>query len=1027
MALQKSVIPIGFNGLQTKIDPKNAPIGTFGIMENFVISQFHSLEKRNAFAYIANAKSFENIGTMYRMNDEIGFMTDSEFYAYSEAKDDFIKKGSVISPILSADPVIANTYTQANQDSSVTDNGVFGVVWEDSRGGIRTTIRDLSEETIIVSDYSISATGTTPAIVGVRQYLFYFWAEGSNLMTIRYDVVNSVFSSTSTAISNLSASPNIKNFDVIKFASNLLIAYVSTSSSPNIIRSFYWNANLNVIGDLSNGLPAQQPLNFANASSSVIVSIAASTDLISYFIVAYANGQISTTNIGEFCTFNVNFQPLNSSPTQFFSTLNLSLVCKQFSIIIDDNNNLFILYNINAIGSLNRGSNTYNFKAENVNSLSPTILNNYLMYAFMIPISRGFLYNNRAFFIICFPDDLQGTYFLVREDGIVCAKLFATVATNPYASQPTMNDRQKDGVVTSVSIDETDATDSTFIVSLLKNTKIDSVNGEFEFISSVFSETMFFKPFGIDNSSINRGLFIAGGYVKQYDGYDTIYEQGFHLYPIIFGFTISGTSGPVAPGTYSYKCVYEWTDNSGQLIRSGTSLPLTVTVASSASYVELRIMNLPITAKTDNPNFEFDRTAVITAVYRTTNGGTTYFRIGQSYAGPPNSGPLFFQDANADSDIVGNPVIYTTGGVFDNIGSYACNFLVDAKNRIVIGGTDVDPFSVFYSKEKIEGISIEFSQELSFTVDYFGGKITALGAMDDKIIIFKKTLIYFVAGQGPDALGNGSFTLPQLVSTDAGCNQPHSIVLMSLGLMFKSAKGIYLLNRQLSVEYIGHAVDIYNDLTITSATNLANENRVIFTTLEGRTLVYDTYFAQWYTFTNQQATNSVLGREYWYFCDQNYVYKVTPNQDYDKSGSAIQSRIRTNWINLANIEGFFRVYYIYILGDNQSLPHQLVAKLYYDFKNYPRQTLSIIPNTGLTTYGEASPYGNETPYGGSIAGDYQYVIRPKQQKCTSIMIELFDQFPDGNKSKSFKLSEISIVYGIKYGGNKNISALRRLR
>jgi hypothetical protein len=59
-------------------------------------------------------------------------------------------------------------------------------------------------------------------------------------------------------------------------------------------------------------------------------------------------------------------------------------------------------------------------------------------------------------------------------------------------------------------------------------------------------------------------------------------------------------------------------------------------------------------------------------------------------------------------------------------------------------------------------------------------------------------------------------------------------------------------------------------------------------------------------------------------------------------------------------------------------------------------------------------------------GTYQFTIRPKEQKCSSICIEIVDSFPMGSPSQSFKFSGISIVAGIKTGWNRNLSYTKRL-
>lgn len=353
------------------------------------------------------------------------------------------------------------------------------------------------------------------------------------------------------------------------------------------------------------------------------------------------------------------------------------------------------------------------------------------------------------------------------------------------------------------------------------------------------------------------------------------------------------------------------------------------------------------------------------------------------------------------------------------------------KNRIIAAGTDTEPNRVFFSKEKEEGIGVEFSNELSFIVDSLGGNITALAAMDDKIIIFKKSLVYYVAGQGPDKLGNGSFTVPLLVSSDCGCVNPQSVVLTGAGLMFQSEKGIYLLDRQLSVNYAGQQVDrivnAQSSFQVTSAVNLPDQNKVYFTNLYNQVIVYDTYFQQWYTQTLQfSPVSATIYNNVWYATSSSSVSMSVSNQAFDGS-SPIISRIKTNWISLAQLEGFARIYAILLLGDNAQLAHTLQVNLYYDFETFPRETLKITPTSLFSpVYGTDATFGLSTPFGGLYDGTYQFTIRPREQKCSSICIEILDSFPTGALSQSFKFSGISIVAGIKQGWNKGLSYTTRL-
>src|SRR5208283_5242873 len=87
------------------------------------------------------------------------------------------------------------------------------------------------------------------------------------------------------------------------------------------------------------------------------------------------------------------------------------------------------------------------------------------------------------------------------------------------------------------------------------------------------------------------------------------------------------------------------------------------------------------------------------------------------------------------------------------------------------------------------------------------GPITALAPMDGNLVIFKKNAIYYINGTGPDNTGaNSQYSQPLFISSTVGCINTNSIVFTDSGLIFQSDKGLWLLGRNLSVQYIGAAV-----------------------------------------------------------------------------------------------------------------------------------------------------------------------------------------------------------------------------
>jgi hypothetical protein len=998
MALQKALFSIGFNGLQTKYDPQTAATGTYQIVDNYVINKYHLLEKSPGFGSIATKTPLTNITTMYSLGNESGAITDKGLYAYSPAVDQYLLKSNVSIPTITSKPIIANTYVQTNTDSSITRESVMGIVWEDTRttGTIRCSVKDLINDTILSGDVvlSTSATAIKPKCIAAGANLFFTWADSSanTISIVKYVPLTQTFSSAQIISSSLGAQ---QVYDVGIAQGNLVIFVAETLAVPYVVKAYYWNTLSNILGSSVNSL--FNPVGVVLSNFDLSTPTLAVSSQGAYFVLAWQNTakQVYTCTVDFTLTKFANSEVRLATAT---TNAGWTIACTS------DNTggNSFVYYTTKSGTTWN----TYLAKCSN-NQGTPTVTSNAQIHTQLGVVSKAQYYNGNAYVTLGYDSIFQPTYFLIRDDGVCSARLFAGIAGG---------NTTRANVTSSWSL-RPDKT-NTFVGAFLKKTKIQASQGTYLSTTSVFSEQIFFTPYAIDNKAIRNTLLMAGGYLKQYDGQSTVTEQGFHLYPEQPSYTTA--SGSIPAGAYSYICCWEWTDNYGQIIRSNTSVPLTITLGSSLN-VTLTVPTLPITSKTSTQN----RTDAVLAVYRTVTNGTTYYRVNQTPSTYVYNNPVLqtvsFVDSTLDSVLLGNAVLYTTGGIFTNISLPTTNLMAISKNRVIVAGTDNETNKVYYSKEKEEGLGVEFSNELSFIVDNLGGDITALAAMDDKILIFKKSLIFFVAGGGADKLGNGSFSVPQLVSTDCGCSQPQSIVLTGLGIMFKSQKGIYLIDRQLGVTYIGNNVDAYNQYTLTSATNLPDQNLVTFTTLEGYTLKYDTYFQQWFTSSLTPVTASTLNGTNWYISNSTNSFVSTPTE-YSIAGEPIVSSLKTNWISVANIGGFQRIFAILLTGVDKGNVDRITINLRYDFQDYVSQTLTLQPNKDNTTYG-TNTYGTESPYGTTNKLQNMYLARPKQQKCSSIQIEIVDGFPQGNPTSGFGISDISLVVGVKGTYNKGLSPL----
>jgi hypothetical protein len=336
-----------------------------------------------------------------------------------------------------------------------------------------------------------------------------------------------------------------------------------------------------------------------------------------------------------------------------------------------------------------------------------------------------------------------------------------------------------------------------------------------------------------------------------------------------------------------------------------------------------------------------------------------------------------------------------------------------------------DKNEIRYSKILRKSEAPGFNEGLSIQVDPEGGDITQIASLDTNLIVYKRDGIYSISGNGPSDTGSGAtFSEPEPIASDVGCTNPDSVVLGPEGLYFKSAKGIYVLSRNLSVSYIGSQVEEFNDNTITSAQLLDDQNEIRFNTAEGNTLVYNYYFKQWSVFPNQQTTDAVIwDNQHVVLRTGDLIHKNSPNTFLDDN-SAVKMKIGTGWIALNGLQGYQRVYRMSLIGEYKTR-HTLRVKVYNNYSEVATQTVTFVPADVLAVnsdyYGD-STYGTISPYGGNLEDDvYQFMVHIEQQKCQAIRFDiedLVDNRTDFGNGESLNLSGVTVQVGIKRGSNK---------
>ena len=446
-------------------------------------------------------------------------------------------------------------------------------------------------------------------------------------------------------------------------------------------------------------------------------------------------------------------------------------------------------------------------------------------------------------------------------------------------------------------------------------------------------------------------LFVPGGIVYK-AGHGAATEAGFlqapyRLYLFLGGATVVtevSTASPVfaKDNIYNYVAVYSARDQSGRVYKSSVSKQLQVTITNTSTNTGYDGLNILVPMNTTTNNTASPG-ALQVEVYRTTNNGTVFYKVsGQNSAlGYPylynnvDNAFIVFRDVITDANLTDNELLYTTGGVLENTPAPSCSIMEVYKNIVFMAGLE-NPYAIQYSKVVGYNTALDFNDSLVIETPTVGGPVTALKGMDDKFFIFKETSIYFIAG------GQNNFTsylrtrsggvtnmeLP-ILSSDIGCINKNTCVLTPIGIMFKSNRGIYLISRNMQLDYIGSPVQFYNNLTINDSCLYAKEGEVRFITERDDCLIYNYERDLWYTFSQHSGTsNAVIDSEYYFINDTDKLMRESNN--FADAGSPIPLIFETGWMSFAKVQGFQRVYRMLILGRYKSA-HQLRIKVAYNY------------------------------------------------------------------------------------------------
>ena len=492
---------------------------------------------------------------------------------------------------------------------------------------------------------------------------------------------------------------------------------------------------------------------------------------------------------------------------------------------------------------------------------------------------------------------------------------------------------------------------------------------------------------------------VAGGCVHSYDG-TRVYETAWIDRPVLTYKTTAGAG--VAAGTYNFVAVYRFVDSQGNNHYSRVSNVISVVLGGAVASIDI---SGPIPTVTSKPGTN-EPTAVLVDIYSTTltqyklllsNVAGTVATIAQpgvwswSCTSPIGTGATLFRQPG------------TTGTALDRYPPPPSSLVCSHKDRLFT--TDAyDSGRVYYSSFFVDTEGPWFNPRFVTVAHGAGGPITGLVSMDGRLIIFKKTAIFVMDGEGPpENGGSGSeFTSPQRLSTEYGCVNSKSICVTPDGIMYRSNRGFELLTRSLQVEFVGRQVSdsLLNYVQTITPHGFPNDVSAVYDTRNGlarfmvawqqysaypgtyngvMVYVYDTINKCWSIHrptdggvyaNNSQFSGMVLApaanpgpdTEKMFYLNpaRLFVEDNTIGYDYYSAGE-IKPVIETGWLRVNGLQGKQRIYDILVLLKNND-KHNLKLSLAYNFSTTYTQTVTFGPSITSSGVEELSIQpSNQTP------------------------------------------------------------------
>lgn len=981
-------VKFGFgDGVDTKTDPWQVPVGKFLSLENMVYSKSQALTKRNGLAStVIPAVSGNN--QVAAFNNGLVSIGGS-FQSYSPSTGTWDGNQSFTPATLSVSTLVKNNYDITSIDMAQAANGLQCTVYSAAvtfespivNLVLYQIIDSISGQTVVQATMINNALSNVIQGDGPRVYVV-----GGNFVIIYKTSTTLEYLAIPTA--NPSATP--VTFVIDTGTAGALLIEEGTVVGGTLFQLYSrTDTNLNiakVASNLSVFTGAIATITNTVASASIYLDAGGTNLWVSYItgpdgggpsyklFSSIINQSLTTLATSAFTVISIS-QENDLTVTCFSATANHSTSFVSYSDLT--NYPIFISSTLGFENYVYTGSAITTVTALNQLSLQVNIA------------SKAFVYNGIGYLFVACPSETQPTYFLMNQSGEVISRFaYSKAGVNLLIGQTVPL------LASTVTLVGSTVLFPYLVVDVAQPVNASQSIGPFLDIVGSNLLNINLAPTNIPVAQGADNLMVGAGFTWSWDG-QYLTEQDFFFYPdtVITGVN-AGTGFPA--GTYFYQAIYQWSDSQGNVFVSGNSVitpGVVVANSTSVTSITVEVSCLNQTYKTAFP--------VRINLYRASLNQPLYALVA-TLINNPSAQFAQYIDTSTDASILGDETIYTNGGVVPDVSPPAFYDFASYDSRM-FGISAEDRNLLYFSKSLVEATPVEFSDILTYFVPpVIGtggntGPLYAVSPMDDKFILFKAEAIYYIVGSGPDNTGdNSQYSAPQSIASTVGTTNPNSVVLTPVGIMFQSDKGIWLVGRDLSTVYIGAPVEQFNSYVITSANVIPASTRIKFTTNQpGFILVYDYFYQQWSWdtgITGNVINSGCLYRGLLTLSDTTgIVYQETPGIYVDGASTPVEMSFITAWLALDRLQAYQRSFWFISLC-RYLTAHSITWSMAYDYQDTIQSSITVVGR-------------NDTPE--------QERIFLSKQKCQALQIQMQEVLTTAGAG--FTMSGINLLCMAKGG------------